>query len=104
MGAQQAKETRVGSGKEKHGHRAKPAASATTTAAKVDAVRSGHQVNIFTEHNGKYALRCIFHIGPNAHALKREETSVGRRSRLLKRTASKRKDSFDCLCSFLQGH
>ena len=55
MGAQQAKESRS-SGKEKHSHRAKPA-SATTPTAKVEAVRPGHSVNIFTEHSGKFDFK-----------------------------------------------
>ena len=55
MGAQQAKESRS-SGKEKHSHRAKPA-TATTPTAKVEAVRPGHSVNIFTEHSGKSILK-----------------------------------------------
>ena len=55
MGAQQAKESRS-SGKDKHSHRAKPVTATTPTTTKVEPVRLGHSVNIFTEHSGKISF------------------------------------------------
>lgn len=53
MGAQQAKEGRAGSGKDKHGHKVKPPPIPVVPITAKEALRPGQGLNIFTEHSGK---------------------------------------------------